>query len=167
LYVVAPAGTLAGPGPGDNRAMPRLFVRRITVPAGAIDALGHVNNLEYLRWTQDVATEHSAAQGWPLERYVALGRGWFVRRHEIEYLRPAFVGDALRLVTWVAAFRRSSSPRRYLFYRPDDDAILARAETLWAFVDFATGAPARIPPELAGAFAVVEDDEALAAARAG
>ena len=66
---------------------------------------------------QDVATEHSAAQGWPLERYVALGAGWFVRRHTVEYLRPAFAGDTLTLLTWVAAFERSSSPRRYLFFR--------------------------------------------------
>jgi acyl-CoA thioester hydrolase len=147
--------------------MPRLFVRPFTVPPEAIDALGHVNNLEYLRWTQDVATAHSAAQGWTLERYTDLGKGWVVRRHEIEYLRPAFAGEALRLVTWVAAMRRSSSPRRYLFYRRVDDTVVARAETVWAFVDFATGAPARIPPELAGAFEAVEDDlEALAAARA-
>jgi acyl-CoA thioester hydrolase len=148
--------------------MPRLFVHAFAVPPEAIDALGHVNNLEYLRWAQDVAGLHSEAQGWPLARYVALGRGWFVRRHEIEYLRPAFAGDALTLVTWVAAFRRSSSPRRYLFFRPADGAVVARAETLWAFVDFATGVPTRIPPELAGAFEVVADDEeALAAARGG
>jgi len=28
------------------------------VPESAIDALGHVNNVEYLRWVQDVAGAH-------------------------------------------------------------------------------------------------------------
>ncbi len=144
--------------------MPRIHIRSLTVPPESIDVMGHVNNLEYVRWMQDVATEHSAAQGWPLERYVALGAGWFVRRHTVEYLRPAFAGDTLTLLTWVAAFERSSSPRRYLFFRPADGQPVARAETLWVFVSFSTGAPKRIPAELRDAFAVVPDAEALRAA---
>ena len=144
--------------------MPRIHIRSLTVPPESIDVMGHVNNLEYVRWMQDVATEHSAAQGWPLERYVALGAGWFVRRHTVEYLRPAFAGDTLTLLTWVAAFERSSSPRRYLFFRPADGQAVARAETLWVFVSFATGAPMRIPADLRSAFAVVPDAEALRAA---
>ena len=143
--------------------MPQLHVRSLTVPPEAIDVLGHVNNLEYIRWMQEVATEHSVVQGWPLERYVALGAGWFVRRHTIEYLRPAFAGDALSLLTWVASFERSSSPRRYLFYRPRDAQVVARAETLWVFVKYRTGAPLRIPPELRSAFDVATEADALAA----
>ncbi len=140
--------------------MPRVHRHPITVPSESIDVLGHVNNQEYVRWMQEAATGHSIAQGWPLERYVARGQGWFVRRHTVEYLRPAFAGDALALYTWVASFERSSSPRRYLFHRAADRAVVARAETLWVFVDFRTGAPVRIPAELRSAFEVVGDDEA-------
>jgi acyl-CoA thioester hydrolase len=147
--------------------MPRIYTRTLTVPPETIDALGHVNNLEYVRWMQDVATEHSAAQGWPLERYVALGAGWFVRRHSIDYLRPAFAGETLRLVTWVAAFERTSSPRKYLFFRAADQGIVARAETLWVFVNFGTGAPVRIPADLRSAFEVVTDEAEVLRVAAG
>ncbi len=143
--------------------MPRIHRHPIDVELGSIDVLGHVNNQEYVRWMQEAATQHSILQGWPLERYVARGQGWFVRRHTVEYLRPAFAGDGLCLFTWVAAFARSSSPRRYLFHRAADRAVVARAETLWVFVDFRTGAPVRIPAELRSAFEVVTDDEALGA----
>ncbi len=143
--------------------MPRIHRHPIDVELGSIDVLGHVNNQEYVRWMQEAATAHSILQGWPLERYVARGQGWFVRRHTVEYLRPAFAGDGLCLFTWVAAFARSSSPRRYLFHRAADRAVVARAETLWVFVDFRTGAPVRIPAELRSAFEVVTDDEALGA----
>lgn len=139
--------------------MPRIHAYPITVPRESIDALGHVNNQEYVRWMQEAAIDHSEAQGWPLERYVALGQGWFVRRHAVEYLKPAFAGDVLVLYTWVASFARSSSPRRYLFYRTADHTVVARAETLWVFVDFRTGAPARLPAELRSVFEVVTDDE--------
>lgn len=140
-------------------AMPRIYVHTFDVPAASIDALKHVNNLEYLRWMQDVASAHSAAQGWPMERYIELGAGWFVRSHAIEYLRPANEGDALTILTWVAGFGPASSPRRYLFWRASDRQVIATAQTLWAFVDFATGRPTRIPAAVSDAFEIVPDDE--------
>lgn len=142
--------------------MPRIHLREITVPPDAIDVNGHVNNLEYLRWMQDIAVEHSAVRGWPLERYQATGTGWVVRSHSIEYLRPAFAGDALSLVTWVADLRPRSSMRRYLVWRASDREVLARAETLWVFVDVATGRGRAIPEELRSSFEVVsEADEVM------
>ena len=108
---------------------------------------------------QDVATAHSAAQGWTFERYLAAGAGWFVRSHYIEYLRPAFLGETLAVHTWVSGFTPRSSPRRYLFVRDADQVPVAQAETLWVFVDFATGRPVRIPGDVEAAFPVVPDDD--------
>ena len=34
------------------------FSHEFQVPASAIDALGHANNVEYVRWVQDVAGAH-------------------------------------------------------------------------------------------------------------
>ena len=70
--------------------MPAVHARSLQVPAEAIDGNRHVNNLAYLRWMQEVATEHSAAQGWGMHRYFSAGVTWVVRSHFIEYLRPAF-----------------------------------------------------------------------------
>ena len=141
--------------------MPRILVREFTVPAASIDVNGHVNHLEYLRWMQDAAVGHSAARGWPLERYQETGTAWVVRTHSIEYLRPAFAGDALRLLTWVADLRPRSSLRKYLLWRTSDRRILARAETLWVFVEARTGQARAIPAELHGSFEVVGEDEVL------
>jgi len=143
--------------------MPRIFTHRFAVPPAAIDALGHVNNLQYIAWMQEVAIQHSTAQGWPLERYLQEGTGWVVRAHRIEYKRPAYLGEAITLFTWVAGFSQRSSPRRYLFRRDADGAVLAEAETAWVYVDLASGRPRTVPPELRDAFQVVADDEAKAA----
>jgi acyl-CoA thioester hydrolase len=139
--------------------MPRIYTHRLTVPDDVIDVNRHVNNLAYLRWMQDIATAHSVAQGWPLERYLEIGAGWFVRSHFVEYLRPAFAGDGLIVHTWVAGITQRSSPRRYLFVREDGGQHIARAETLWVWVNFATGRPARIPSEVAAAFVILADDD--------
>lgn len=139
--------------------MPRIHTRRIAVADGDIDANDHVNNLAYLRWMQEAATEHSTARGWPLERYRELGAGWFVRSHFIEYLRPSHRGDVLLLHTWVAEMRAGSCRRRFLFRREDEAPVVARAQTHWAFVDLATGRPSRIAGEVASSFAIVPDED--------
>jgi len=142
--------------------MARVFTRRYTVPADAIDANGHMNNVAYLRWMQEVAIAHSAAVGWPMERYFATGATWVARSHFIEYLRPAFEGDPVAVHTWIGGMSHRSSPRRYLFERESDTRALARAETMWVYVETESGRPVRIPEEMMDAFPIVPDDEAVA-----
>ena len=138
--------------------MPAVYEHHHTVLAEEIDALGHVNNLAYLSWMQAAALAHSAAQGWPASRYHELGTGWVVRSHQIEYLRPAFAGEEIVVRTWVAGFRKVTSLRRYKIIRPADDRVLATAATDWAFVNYRTGQPTRVPPEVIAAFELVEGE---------
>ena len=141
--------------------MPRIFTHHFRVPEEAIDELGHVNNLKYLGWMQDVAILHSAAQGWPLERYVEIGQSWVVQSHFIKYIRPAFAGEDICLFTWVAGFSPRSSPRKYLFWRAADRQILAEAETMWVFVDLKNGHPCHLPEAVRNAFEIVDDPQEI------
>lgn len=144
--------------------MVRIYTRVIPIEPGDIDVQGHVNNLRYLAWMQDVATAHSAAVGWPLERYVAEKAGWVVRSHTITYKRPAFLGETIVAATWIAGFSPRSSPRKYLFWRPADKVVLAEAQTEWVFVDLTTGRPAKVPQNLREAFTIIEDEGEVRAA---
>lgn len=137
--------------------MPALYEHPLTVTDEHIDELGHANNLVYLEWMLEAALAHSAAQGWPQQRYFDLGSGWVVRSHQIRYTLPAMPGDAIRIRTWVAGQKRVTSLRCYEIVRQKDEATLATAATEWAYVDFKTGLPKRIPPEVAGAFVVLSD----------
>jgi acyl-CoA thioester hydrolase len=144
--------------------MPRIHAKHIFVGVESIDALGHVNNREYLRWMEEAALEHTAAQGWPTERYLAQGQAWVAGSHQLEYLRPAREGEALVLHTWVEGLAGSQSRRRYAVLRGRDGKLLARGQTQWVYVDLASGRAIPIPPEVAGAFEPVpEGDEALIA----
>lgn len=152
--------------------MPAILEWTHTVVEHDLDGLGHANNISYLKWMQSAALAHSAAQGWPVEAYAALGCGWVVRSHFIEYLIPALLGDMILIRTWVADMGKVTSRRRFLIVRSssgekadgdgsrfNDEMILAKAETNWAFVDYRTGSPKRIPPEVSRAFEVVTDVE--------
>jgi acyl-CoA thioester hydrolase len=138
--------------------MPALYEHRRVVQPEEIDELGHANNLAYLRWLQDAALAHSAAQGWPPEAYRRLGLGWVVRSHEITYERSALAGDPVVVRTWVASFKKASSVRRYDVFRQTDGKRLATAATNWAFVDYSTGLPARIPPQIIESFELFAGD---------
>ena len=137
--------------------MPRIFRQEIVVTEDAIDEFGHVNNQRYIAWMQEVATAHSAANGWPMERYLRTGAAWVVRSHFIEYLRPAFAGDALDIDTWAASLALREVIRKYLFRRADQ--LVARAETKWVYVDIKSGRPKRIPQELLASFEAVPDND--------
>lgn len=121
-----------------------VFLHSFSVPDSAIDINRHVNNLEYLRWMQDVATAHSSACGWPMERYLQHRCSWVIRSHYIEYLRPCFAGEDITLATWVSELGDTSSPRHYVFLRAQDRQILAQARTDWVFVNIRSGRPQAI-----------------------
>jgi acyl-CoA thioester hydrolase len=131
--------------------MPNAFEFEIDVDASLIDANGHVNNVEFVRWMQDAATRHADATGCTAAT-AAAGATWVARSHHVEYLRPAFAGDRVRVQTWVADCRRAFSTRRYRFTRPSDGTKLARGETDWVFVDAATGRPRSIPEPIKAMF---------------
>ena len=132
-----------------------IFKKLITVSASAIDGNGHVNNVAYVQWMQDIAVEHYAS----IQGVEAQGANatWVVREHRIEYLLPAFEGEEIEIQTWIANVRRVRSLRRYRFIRRSDGRLLVRAETNWVFVDVKSGTPLAIPPLVAGIMPVLPD----------
>lgn len=136
-------------------ATPPIFRDEFTVPPAAIDANGHVNNVVFVQWMQDVATRHFNSAGCA-EAMRQAGATWVVHSHTVEYLAPAFAGDHLQVSTWVVNFSRVRSLRRYQFMRPSDAKLLVRGETDWVLVNAATGRPCSIPESIRRAFVLVD-----------
>jgi acyl-CoA thioester hydrolase len=126
------------------------YALELTVEPADVDALGHVNNIVYVRWLQDVATAHASAVGCTHAELIRIGAVFVVRKHEIEYLRPGFLGERITLRTHVTWWRGASCERATQIDR--DGVVLARAKTLWAFVNAKTGKPTRLPPDIIHAF---------------
>lgn len=123
----------------------------VEVADSAIDANGHANNVEFVRWMQEAAVSHADAAGCTAAT-LAAGATWVVRSHRIEYSKPAFRGDRIQVRTWVENLRRAFSLRKYEFLRPADGILLARGETDWVFIDSTTGRPRSIPEEIQARF---------------
>ena len=133
-----------------------IYSKTFIIPANAIDENGHVNNVAYVQWMQDIAVEHYESIGGTRPLQLA-GATWVVREHRIEYLLPAFAAEEIEIKTWVENIRRVRSLRKYEFIRKTDGKILVRGETDWVFVDLQTGAPRAIPDEVSKVFAEAQD----------
>ena len=129
-----------------------------SVPADVEDENGHVNNVTYVQWMQDVAIRHSGATGCTAATQAA-GATWVARSHWIEYLQPAFAGDQIHILTWVSNFRKVRSLRKYKFIRTCDNTVLAQGATDWVFIDTQRKRPRAIPPEICALFTLVPDTQ--------
>lgn len=139
--------------------MTAVYRHSIVVAREAIDALGHANNREFLRWMEEAAVHHSDMRGWSSARYLAGGAAWVAAQHRIDYLRPAFAGDALGVWTWIESIEARTCRRRYLVAREVDGKALALGVTVWAFIDLASHRGVPVAPDVAAAFDVVADDD--------
>jgi acyl-CoA thioester hydrolase len=119
------------------------FEMRIAVKPDDIDQLGHVNNLVYLRWVQELAIAHWFARATEADQAALL---WVVVRHEIDYKRPAFLGDEIIGRTWVGPASARDFERHTEFIRAADQKVLARARTVWCPIDRETGRPTEVSP---------------------
>src|SRR5580704_17575495 len=130
------------------------------VTAEDIDPLGHVNNISYVRWIQDVAVAHSSAVGLDFASYGRMGGIFVVRRHEIDYLRPVLRGESVEACTWVGSVTAAKCIRHTELLRRGQHGafdLVAKAHTVWGFVDVKTGRPTRIPADVKVAFGVLTE----------
>jgi acyl-CoA thioester hydrolase len=118
------------------------YVHAFAVDAADIDALGHANNVSFIRWVNDAAIAHSTQVGFGIAACVAAGLVWVVRRHDVEYLRPAFAGEQIEAFTWPETLSGATSLRRTVFRRGDE--VLARSETTWALLELKSQRPRRV-----------------------
>lgn len=121
------------------------FSLAITVHKNDIDELGHVNNVVYVRWVQEVAAAHwdSLASSEIKQKYV-----WVVLRHEIDYLNAAFENDPIAATTWVGESNGPRSERFVHIANTKTGKLIAKAKTTWCMLDGATMRPKRVDEEV-------------------
>jgi len=126
----------------------QVFAQTLEPTDADFDENGHVNNVVYVRWVQDMATAHWRSRAAAEDQ----GRwGWVVLRHEIDYRRPLLPGEIASARTWVGA---RSGPRFIRYVRIDgpDGEVCAQAVSEWCLIDGVTRRPTRVPDALVEAF---------------
>jgi acyl-CoA thioester hydrolase len=120
------------------------------VQADDIDELGHVNNVVYLRWVQQVAVAHWNSLTSPALREALV---WVALRHEIDYKAEALPGDSIIARTWTGAGKGVRYDRHTHILRARDGALLAVALTVYCPMHAVSRKPIRLSPDVAAYFA--------------
>lgn len=123
------------------------FSHSFTIKNSEIDELGHVNNVAYLQWVQDIAVAHwnAAATDEQKKQFI-----WVVVKHEIEYKKPAFEGEVVTTKTWVGEWTAVTCERYTEVRRAG--ALLVNARTIWCMFDREKNRPAKIGQDLIDRF---------------
>jgi acyl-CoA thioester hydrolase len=106
-----------------------------------IDALGHVNNVQYLYWVQDAAHNHWEALIQNIDKPLGV---WVVRSHSITYKQAALEGDKLTLKTYVKQSRGVLSERIVEIFNAEQK-LLVVCSTQWCYINPINQKPEMIP----------------------
>ena len=125
------------------------FTMAFTAAPEHIDMNGHVNNMVWLQWVQDIATAHWEAVAAPdqVARYV-----WFVTRHEIDYRGNIAQGETVTARTYIPGPPQGARFVRCADFADAAGSKLVSVRSTWAMIDRASGRPMRITPEVSGPF---------------
>lgn len=113
-----------------------------------VDPAGHVNNAVYAEWAEEAGLQCIAHFGWPVTRLAEQGLGIVYRRMWIEYLRPARLGDTVRIAAWLSDVKRASAMRHFTLHCTEDGALLARINILAVCFDLGKNSLTRWPEAL-------------------
>jgi acyl-CoA thioester hydrolase len=125
-----------------------------------MDALRHVNNVQFLRFLEDARVQMLVELG---HRGLETELGSVVARHEIDYLHPLLFRTAPVVVdTWVTRIGRTSYSVAYDVREEHDDVIYAKAQTVMVCVDLDTGRAVELEARMRERLTAFLDDGTLA-----
>lgn len=129
--------------------MSNSFTMAFTAGPEHIDMNGHVNNMVWLQWVQDIATAHWEAVAPPEQQAAYV---WFVLRHEIDYRGNIAEGDTVTARTFIPGPPQGARFVRCVDFTSEAGKAIVQVRSTWAMIDRASGRPLRITQAIAGPF---------------
>lgn len=111
------------------------------------DIGGVVHNLAYLRMIETCRTKLAGLMGMDLRGMAESKLYPVVVRTEIDYKRPATLGDTLRIDGRLDELQRARFWCAFEVRRESDDALLITARQCLALVQMPEGRPVRLPSD--------------------
>lgn len=110
--------------------MSLIFEKQIVVTEEYIDGNNHVNNVQYVKWVEEIAGEHwdsvKDKLGFPNDI-------WMLLDHHIQYKKQVYLGEIITVKTYPKAPEGIRQPRKVEFYC--NDQLVVDSLTLWVFID--------------------------------
>lgn len=110
--------------------MSLIYEKQIVVTEEHIDQNNHVNNVQYVKWVEEIATEH-----WDFVKHKTKNPDdiWMLLDHHIQYKKQVYLGEILTIKTYPKTPGGIRQPRKVEFYC--NDQLVVDSLTLWVFID--------------------------------
>ena len=109
------------------------------------DAGGVVHNIVYLRFIETARTLLAIQMGMDFDEIRRTSIHAVVTRTEIDYKRPALLGDVLRVEGRITEWSGVRFWVEFEIIRPSDAAVLVKCRQALALVQMPSGKPIRLP----------------------
>jgi YbgC/YbaW family acyl-CoA thioester hydrolase len=109
------------------------------------DCGGVVSNIAYLRFIEIARTHLAEELGLALAEMAQKQTYPVVVRTEIDYRRPAKLGDRLVLEGWLSRTERARFWCAFRITRPADNTLIAECRQMLALIEMPTGKLLRLP----------------------
>jgi YbgC/YbaW family acyl-CoA thioester hydrolase len=111
------------------------------------DSGGVVSNIAYLRFIEIARTALTEELGLRLAEMDQTKQYPAVVRTEIDYRRPAKIGDYLSIEAWLGKVKRARFWCAYRITRPANESLIAECRQMIALVQMPEGKVARLPKD--------------------
>ncbi len=132
-------------------------VTRIKVRGYHLDLYGHVNNARYLEFLEEGRWSWVEERG-DLAGFMKGGYGFSVVNININYRRPAFLGDELEILTSLKGLGNRSGVVRQVVRLAGTDTVVAEADVTFVVVSAETGRAVPLEGEVRALLAGLEAD---------
>ena len=99
-----------------------------------------------INYFQDCSTFQSEECGNGIDYLQTQNRAWMILSWQIEILRRPMLGERIIVQTWPYEFKAFYGYRNFTL-QDEQGAYLAKANSIWAFMNIESGRPAKVLPE--------------------
>jgi YbgC/YbaW family acyl-CoA thioester hydrolase len=138
--------------PAEHPLTPRIRTE-VQVMFFDTDCAAVVHNISYLRFIETARTLLAEQLGLGLAEMARSQLFPVVARTEIDYRRPAVLGDRLHVDGWLESLDRTRFWCGFAVRRASDDALMVSSRQMLALVQMPAGRPVRLPADWRGRYA--------------
>lgn len=104
-----------------------------------------------INYFQDCSTFQSEDLGLGVDVLKKKGKAWILSAWQIEVERYPHVGERIKIDTWATSYNGIFGDRNFRL-RTENEEILAKANSIWVYMDMIKGRPVRPDPEEVSAY---------------
>lgn len=131
------------------------YYKEFTIPYYDTDNTKSIKIERILAYMVETSTWHSDSLDLGVDEIRKNNYGWMLIKWELEVIKYPKAKDIVKVVTWTSGFNKFYATREFEML-DSAGTLIAKASSLWVFLDINKRRPVRIPSDIAQKYLIVE-----------